>query len=126
MQEEIKAILIQDGEPTPNNPVKIKRLLVNKEAEDYITNLQEELNGYKQERENLFASIKKIQKENKRLNNIINELEKYIKTEKTRLASECSHTYEDSLGKTNYVNEDIFNELNKVLNKLNELKGDNK
>jgi len=42
MNNEIKAILIQNGEPTPKNPIGIKRLLVNKEAEDYITNLQEE------------------------------------------------------------------------------------
>ena len=42
MKDELKVILIQNGEPTPENPIEIKRLLVNKEAEDYITNLQEE------------------------------------------------------------------------------------
>lgn len=40
---------------------------------DYITNLQEELKGYKQERENLFKTIHDLQKKNKRLKNIINE-----------------------------------------------------
>lgn len=83
------------------------------------TNPEEYIKILEQDRQDFAEEIE-------RLNNIIDELEKHIKTEKTRLASECSHTYEDSLGKTNYVNEDIFNELNKVLNKLNELKGDNK
>ena len=56
-----------------------------------------------------------------------NSLREWLENEKTRLAVECSHTYEDSLGKTKSVNEDIFNELNKVLDKMNELEsGDNK
>lgn len=56
------------------------------------------------------------------LTNNWNELEELIDEEKTRLAKECSHTYEDSLGKTKYVNEDIFNELNNILDKMNEIK----
>lgn len=54
-----------------------------------------------------------------------NGLRELIEEEKTRLAKECSHTYEDSLGKTKYVNEDIFNELDKILDKMNELEGEN-
>ena len=54
---DIKGILIQDDTPTPDNPVEIKQLIVNKEAEEYIEDLQ---------------------KENEKLNNIINELEKFI------------------------------------------------
>lgn len=52
-----------------------------------------------------------------------NSLREIIEDEKTRLATECSHTYEDSLGKIKYVNEDIFNELDKILDKINELEG---
>ena len=55
-----------------------------------------------------------------------NSLREIIEAEKTRLAKECSHTYEDSLGKTKYVNEDIFNELDKILDKMNELEGRDK
>lgn len=63
MNEKIKAILIQNGEPTPENPIEIKRLLVNKEAEDYITNLQKE-------NENKDNKILELQQEllNKKLN----------------------------------------------------------
>lgn len=53
-----------------------------------------------------------------------NSLRELIEKEKTRLAKECSHTYEDSLGKTKLVNEDIFNELNKISDRMNELKVD--
>ena len=52
----------------------------------------------------------------------------YLENEKDRLARECSQIYEDSLGKTKLVNEDIFNEVNNVLSKYNEIlsKGENK
>ena len=52
-----------------------------------------------------------------------NSLRELIEKEKTRLAKECSHTYEDSLGKTKLVNEDILNELNKISKRMNELEG---
>ena len=55
-----------------------------------------------------------------------NSLKDLIEKEKTRLAKECSHTYEDSLGKTKLVNEDIFNELNKISDRMNELEGNDK
>lgn len=55
------------------------------------------------------------------------EFIEYLENEKNRLAKECSHTYEDSLGKLLYVNEDIFNEVNKILSKYKEIIGsDNK
>ena len=41
----------------------------------------------------------------------------YLENEKDRLARECSQIYEDSLGKTRLVNEDIFNEVDKILSK---------
>ena len=60
-----------------------------------------------------------------------NELERqqkefinYLENEKDRLARECSHIYEDSLGKTRFVNEDIFNEVDTILSKYKEIIGD--
>ena len=50
-----------------------------------------------------------------------NELNKFIEEEKNRLATQVSNTYEDSLDKIHFVNEDIFNELAKVSGKMQEL-----
>lgn len=47
----------------------------------------------------------------------------YLEDEKDRLARECSNIYEDSLGHTRLVNEDIFNEINDVLQKYKEIIG---
>lgn len=54
------------------------------------------------------------------------EFIKYLEDEKDRLARECSNIYEDSLGKTKLVNENIFNEINDVLKKYKEIIGDDK
>ena len=55
------------------------------------------------------------------------EFIEYLEDEKNRLAKECSNTYEDSLGRLLYVNEDIFNEVNRILLKYKEIiGGDNK
>lgn len=48
----------------------------------------------------------------------------YLENEKDRLARECSHIYEDSLGKTRLVNEDIFNEVDTILSKYKEITGE--
>ena len=50
----------------------------------------------------------------------------YLENEKDRLARECSQIYEDSLGKTRLVNEDIFNEVDKILSKYRSIIGDDK
>ena len=42
----------------------------------------------------------------------------YIEQEKTRLAKEVSNIYEDTLDRTRLVNEDIYNELDEVLDIL--------
>ena len=47
----------------------------------------------------------------------------YLENEKDRLARECSQIYEDSLGKTRYVNEDIFNEVDTILSKYKSIIG---
>ena len=57
-------------------------------------------------------------------NYVINELGKYLEEEKDRLAVETSTIYEDSLGKTRLVNEDIFNEIIIIQDKIKALKGD--
>lgn len=50
----------------------------------------------------------------------------YLEDEKDRLARECSNIYEDGLGHTRLVNEDIFDEINDVLQKYREIIGDDK
>ena len=65
-----------------------------------------------------------LKKENQELKNQQKEFIEYLENEKNRLAKECSHTYEDSLGKLLYVNEDIFNEVNKIISKYKEIIGD--
>ena len=47
----------------------------------------------------------------------------YLENEKDRLAREISNIYEDSLGHTRLVNEDIFNEVDKILSKFKEIIG---
>lgn len=47
----------------------------------------------------------------------------YLGNEKDRLVRECSQIYEDSLGKTRLVNEDIFNEVNDILQKYKSIIG---
>ena len=64
--------------------------------------------------ENYIFTLEKIQ-------NNWNELNKFIEEEKNRLAIQVSNTYEDSLGKRRFVNEDIFNELAKVSGKMQEM-----
>ena len=51
------------------------------------------------------------------------EFIKYLEDEKDRLARECSNIYEDSLGHTRLVNEDIFNEVNDISQKYKSIIG---
>ena len=72
-------------------------------------------------------TIDDLFEENQKLKNQQKEFIKYLEREKNRLAKECSHTYEDSLGRLLYVNEDMFNEVSRVLSKYKEIiGGDNK
>lgn len=66
----------------------------------------------------------------KHLNDKCNKLENqqkefinFLENEKDRLAISTSHTYEDSLGKTKLVNEDIYNEVERILSKYKEIIG---
>ena len=51
------------------------------------------------------------------------EFIEYLENEKDRLSRECSHIYENSLGTTRLVNEDIFNEVDTILSKYKEIIG---
>lgn len=42
----------------------------------------------------------------------------YLKEEQDRLVRECSAIYEDGLGKTRLVNEEIYNEVSLILSKI--------
>ena len=57
-------------------------------------------------------------KENQKLKKEKQELIKFLKKEKERLKRECSPIYENSLGKTILVNEDVYYEVNKILSKI--------
>ena len=74
--------------------------------------------------------MRKLLKENEGLKRQLEEYKnqqkefiKYLEEEKDRLARGVSSTYEDGLGKTRFVNEDIFNEIDKNLQKYKEIIG---
>lgn len=98
-----------------------------------LERLTELYNKYEEEHKTTYEVWRKdinlynsIVDERDRLNNIINELEKMLEEEQDRLARETSNIYEDSLGKTRLVNENIYEEVQKIKDKLQGLKGDNK
>ena len=64
-----------------------------------------------------------LEEENKKYKNQQEEFISYLENEKDRLARECSHIYENSLGKTRFVNEDIFNEVDTILSKYKSIIG---
>ena len=100
---------------------KNKRL---EELEEYFKSNMEFIAKLLTKIDRLNYSLEQANKEIERLNNIINELEKCLEEEKERLARETSNIYEDSFGNANLVNEDIFEEVDKIKYKLQELKGD--
>lgn len=92
--------------------------------DDYVSEF-----SYKDQK-TLWKYIKELQQENQELKKQLEEKEnqqkefiEYLEAEKDRLARECSQIYEDSLGKTRLVNEDIFNEVNKILSRYKEIVG---
>ena len=89
---------------------------------DLADELVEPLSTIKQDlAKTIYIHYAKERDENEQLQNNWNELNKFIEEEKNRLATQVSNTYEDSLGKRRFVNEDIFNELAKVSGKMQEL-----
>ena len=71
--------------------------------------------------EELLNQYIELSREHDKLQNNWNELKKFVEEEKNRLATQVSNTYEDSLSERRFVNEDIFNELTKVSEKMQEL-----
>lgn len=83
-----------------------------KEVDKNITNLFNKANGEEKELlNNMVNTINDLCEEKQ-------ELIRFLKEEQNRLARECSPIYEDSLGKTRLVSEDIYNEVSKILSKI--------
>ena len=82
---------------------------------EYVEELKKQLEEYKR-----LCFVHLINKCNK-LENQQKEFIEFLEKEKDRLARECSPTYEGSLGKKRFVNEDIFNEVDKILSKYYEI-----
>ncbi len=82
--------------------------------------LKEELENYKK------LGFKHLQDKNNNLEKQQKEFINYLELEKDRLARECSNVYEDGLGRTRLVNEDIFDKINDVLQKYKSTIGDDK
>ena len=82
--------------------------------------LKKQVENYKK------LGFKHLQDKNNNLETQQKEFIEYLENEKDRLARECSQIYEDSLGKTRLVNEDIFNEVNTILSKYKVIIEDDK
>ena len=82
--------------------------------------LKKQLEDYKK------LGFKYLQDKNNNLETQQKEFIKYLELEKDRLARECSNVYEDGLGRTRLVNEDIFDEIDNILQKYREIIGDDK
>ena len=96
----------------------------NSYIEMLIQDLEENSLGYwVATQDEMAKSLRNLQQENKELKDNWNKLKEWLEEEKIRLARECSNIYEDGLGKTKLVNEDIYNELNNVLDKMQEIEG---
>ena len=113
-----------------------------------ITNPKKQLEFYKDLSEQLQRENKKIKKQLEEINKMIEkcgfvnieqvmlsycgliaqqkEFIKYLELEKDCFVRGCSNVYEDSLGKTRLVNEDIFDEIDNILQKYREIIGDDK
>ena len=73
-----------------------------------------------------FLQYERIPYTNEYVDKLLNQQKEfilYLENEKDRLARECSQIYEDSLGKTRLINEDIFNEVNDILQKYKSIIG---
>ena len=102
--------------------LKDKETLGLKEENDKLKNQLEEnkdkINWYEN-----FEINKTIDKLRIKHNNQQKEFISYLENEKDRLVRGCSNVYEDSLGKTRLVNEDIFNEVDTILSKYKSIIG---
>lgn len=90
---------------------------------EYIAKLELLYVGDRNCLEELITTYDELENENKQLKDNWNELKKWLEEEKDSLAREYSSIYEDDLGKTRFVNEDIYNEVKNISNKMQELEG---
>ena len=79
--------------------------------------LKKQIENYKK------LGFKHLLDKNNNLETQQKEFIKWLEDEKDRLARECSSIYEDSLGHTRLVNEDIFDEINVILQKYKSIIG---
>ena len=91
------------------------------EMPEKIEELMVEVERLESENKHLLDLQKSMDKQYEELENNWNELKKFVKIEKDRLVRQCSQIYEDSLGKTRLVSEDIYNELKKISDKMQEI-----
>lgn len=68
--------------------------------------------------EELYNAYLECSKERYNLIKEKQELITFLKEEQDRLARETSAVYEDGLGKYRLVNEEIYNEVSKILSKI--------
>lgn len=96
-----------DFKMTEENKKVIEEILKQKGVKHYVLE--------KKDKEKLdlveYKDYKELEKEKQ-------ELIDYLKEEQNRLARETSAVYEDGLGKRKLVNEEIYNEVSKILSKI--------
>lgn len=94
---------------------------------EHIVNilLQQENQELKKQLENYKKlGFKHLQDKNNNLETQQKDFIKYLELEKDCFARRCSNVYEDGLGRTRLVNEDIFNEIDNILQKYREIIGE--
>ena len=82
--------------------------------------LKKQLENYKK------LGFKHLQDKNNNLETQQKDFIKYLELEKDCFVRGCSNVYEDGLGRTRLVNEDIFDEIDNILQKYREIIGDDK
>lgn len=93
---------------------------LDKENQELNKQLEDKTEDYKRMKDNFDSKVDVLTKIEAQQKEFIN----YLEDELDRLARACSQVYEDSLGKTRLVNEDIFNEVNDILQKCKSIIGD--
>ena len=95
---------------------------------DGLLKENQELKKQLEEKENIACDWKDSYLENAGKIEILEtqqkEFIKYLELEKDCFVRGCSNVYEDSLGKTRLVNEDIFDEIDNILQKYKEIIGE--
>lgn len=99
-------------------PIVVEQL---KKLEQENKQLKEEIEELKQAKL-IMIDYQDLEQRNIDLNSILTELEEWLEKEQDRLVREISAIYEDSLGRYKLLNEDIYKEIDKIKNKIQELK----